>query len=75
MVRLNPVKDGQRAKRTTSAECNYSLVGLRRTVRFALDSVSLDLILNYFRKSRDGARAYANGACLGSEMLAVLKVY
>ena len=35
-------------QRYTRAVCDYSLAGLRDTVRPALDSVSLDLIRKYF---------------------------
>ena len=62
-------------KRETRAMCDYSMAGLRSAIRPALDSVSLDLIRKYFRKSRDYARAYACGTAIGSEMASMLKKY
>ena len=62
-------------KRETRAMCDYFMTGLRSAIRPALDSLSLDLIRKYFRKSRDYARAYAWGTAIGSEMASMLKKY
>ena len=63
------------AKRATRAACDYSMDGLRTAVGPALDSVTVDLMHKYFRKSRDYARAYASGTTIGKDMVNALKTY
>ena len=48
---LNPIERvWAQAKRYTRAYCDYSVVGLRRNVPLALDTVTLDNIRNHYRK-------------------------
>ena len=51
---LNPIARvwGQ-AKRYTRAYCNYSIVGLRKAMVPALDSVDVDLIRNILERQED----------------------
>lgn len=51
---LNPIERvwGQ-AKKYTRAYCYYSITGLRKTMVPALESVDVNLIRKFFRKSRD----------------------
>ena len=59
---LNPIERvWGRAKVYARNHCNYSFVGLQNTVTPALESVSLDAIRKYFRKSRDYIHAYREG--------------
>ena len=73
---LNPIERvwGQ-AKRYTRAYCNYSLQGLRCTVPTGLDSVTLENIRNYFRKSRDYMFGYLKGLVVGNELEEHVKLY
>ena len=41
--------------------------GLRQTVPIALESVTVDLIRQYFRKVRDYHKAYIEGMMTGNE--------
>ena len=56
------------AKWYTRAHCNYSYVGLQKTVGPGLDSVDTKLIRKYFRKARDYIMAYREGHVPGREL-------
>ena len=59
---LNPIERvWGRAKVYARNHCNYSFEGLQRIVTPAMESVTLDLIRKYFRKSRDYLHAYDEG--------------
>ena len=64
---LNPIERcwGE-AKRYTRAYTNYTIQGLRKTIPKGLDSVTLDNIQNFFRKSRDYMFAYLQGHVAGN---------
>lgn len=59
----------------TRAYCKYSIVGLRKQVRPALDSVTVDLIRKFFRKVKDFERAYREGHVPGTGMTNQIKLY
>ena len=64
---LNPIERvWGKAKRYARAKCNYSFSGLQNTVTPALESVSVDDIRKYFRKSRDYMHAYRTGCTADS---------
>ena len=64
-----------KAKCYTRAYTNFTLVGLRRIIPVALDSVAVDTIRKYFRKARDYEMAYREGHNAGNEVEQALKVY
>lgn len=49
------------AKRYTRANCNYSILALRRTVPVSLDQVPVSSVRKYFRRATHLMQAYANG--------------
>ena len=61
------------SKRIARAYCSYSLLSLRETVPFALDSVTPENIRNYINKSRVYMFAYLGGSIPGSEMEKTVK--
>ena len=73
---LNPIEAcwGQ-AKRYTRSHCDYSFLGLEKTINPALNSVTLDMIRKYFRKTRETMRAYREGYAAGPELENALKRY
>ena len=72
---LNPIERvWGRAKVYARNHCNYSFAGLQSTVTPALESVSLDAIRKYFRKSRDYIHAYREGIS-GFQAHDVIKTY
>ena len=73
---LNPIEAcwGQ-SKRYTRAHCDYSFQGLERTVNPGLNSVTLDQIRKFFRKTRDTMRAYREGVSAGPDLEKALKQY
>ena len=71
---LNPIERVLcHAKRYTRSHCDYSFPHLEKIIDEALDSVSLELIRNYFRKIREYHRAYREGNTLGKEMQTIKK--
>ena len=51
---LNPIERvWGKAKQYTRSHCDYSFVGLEKTIHPAMDSVSIDTIRKYFRKARE----------------------
>ena len=59
---LNPIERvWGKAKQYTKNICNYTFEGLKCTISPALESVSVDTIRKYFRKSRDYMHAYREG--------------
>ena len=71
---LNPIECcwGQ-AKRYTRAHCNYTIAGLRKNVPIALESVSVENIQNYFRKSRHYMFGYLQGVAGGPQLESLVK--
>ena len=71
---LNPIERcwGQ-AKRYTRAHCNYTIAGLRKNVPSALESVSVENIQNYFRKSRHYMFGYLQGVAGGPQLESLVK--
>lgn len=63
------------AKRYTRAYCNYNIVGLRRNVMPALDSVSQENIKNYFRRAKNYLFAYMLGHSAGLELEKLINRY
>ena len=64
---LNPIERvWGKAKCYTRAYTNFTLVGLRRIIPIALDSVAVDTIRKYFRKARDYEMAYREGHNAGN---------
>ena len=58
---LNPIERVWAKAKQHARNCNYTFEGLKRTISPALESVSLDTIRKYFRKSRDYMHAYREG--------------
>ena len=59
---LNPIERiWGRVKLYTRDHCDYTYVGLQNTIVPAFNSVTIDLIRKYFRKSRNYLRAYEQG--------------
>lgn len=73
---LNPIERvwGQ-AKRYTRSYTNFTLPGLKKIIEPALDSVTIDKIRKYFRKSRDYGRAYREGHEAGKMLENAVKKY
>ena len=73
---LNPIERvwGQ-AKRYTRAYCNYSIVGLRKTIIPALESVGPTLIRKYFGNARMYIQAYRDGKTGGKKVEETVKTY
>ena len=54
-----PLRDaGVKPNNNARSNCNYTMNGLRETVPIALESVTVDLIRQYFRNVRDYQKAY-----------------
>ena len=49
------------AKKYARCNCDYSFAGLKRIIPTALDTVTIDHIQKFFRKTRDFHRAYIEG--------------
>ncbi len=73
---LNPIERvwGQ-AKRYSKAHCDYSFPSLRKVINPALDSVPLDFIRKYHRKSRDYMFTYFEGFWAGPKLEKQIKQY
>ena len=73
---LNPIERcwGQ-AKRYTRAYANYTFPGLRKNIPLGLNSVTIENIRNYFRKTRQYMFAYVEGFAAGPEMEKQIKKY
>jgi transposase len=66
---INPIeKCWSQAKRYTRARTNYTIMKLRTLVPDGLDSVKVDNIVNYFRKTRHYMYGYLAGSAGGSEL-------
>ena len=73
---LNPIERcWGTAKHYTRQHCDYTFPGLEKTIIPALDSVSVDLMRKYFRKTREIMRACREGHTPGRELEAALKEY
>lgn len=73
---LNPIERvWAQAKRYARAYCKYSIVGLRKTINPALDSVELESIQKHFRKVKHYMFAYLEGLPGGSDLENLVKVY
>lgn len=73
---LNPIEAcWGHAKRYSRSHCDYSFPGLEKTVNPALNSVPLDMIRKYFRKTRETMCAYREGYSAGPELEKALKRY
>ena len=73
---LNPIERvWAQAKRYTKAYCKYNLQTLRNNIIPALDSVKLDNIQNYFRKTRHYMFAYLEGIPGGTDLDQLVKHY
>ena len=59
----------------TRAHCNYTFVGLRKTIPKGLDSVTLDNIANFFRKARNYMFAHLEGHTAGQRLEEHVKIY
>ena len=65
---LNPIERvWGRAKKYTKEQCDYVFSGLQGAIVTALQSVDIDLVRKYFRKTRDYMRAYREGNTTGKE--------
>ena len=72
---LNPIERvWGKAKVYTRDHCDYTFRGLQNTIIPAFNSVTIDNIRKFFRKSRDYARAYKEG-CSGLEADKQVKTY
>lgn len=73
---LNPIERvWGHAKQYTRCHCDYTLLGLEKNIRPALDSVSTDLIRKYFRRVREYQRGYREGFAAGPELESAVKLY
>ena len=54
---------------------NFTLTRLRQIIEPALDSVTVDLIRKYARKSRDYEKAYRDGNKAGKAVEDAVKLY
>ena len=73
---MNPIERvWAQAKRYTKAYCKYTLPSLRQTIPKGLDSVTLDNIKNFHRKSRDYMFAYFEGHVAGNKLETQIKQY
>ena len=73
---LNPIEACWcHSKRYTRSNCDYTFPGLLATVHQSLDSVSVDTIRKFFRKTRETMKAYREGLTPGPEMTRALKIY
>jgi hypothetical protein len=61
------------SKRIVRAHCDYSIVSLRETVPFGLDSITVDTIKAYIQRSRHHMYLYLGGKKPGSEMEKAVK--
>ena len=73
---INPIeKCWAQAKRYTRAHTNYTIQRLRITVPQGLDSITIDNIRNYFRKTRNYMFAYLEGYVGGKDLEDQIKRY
>ena len=73
---LNPIERCWcQAKRYLRAHCNYTFQGLQKTIPKALDSVQIDSIKKFFRKSREYMFAYIEGHVAGHKLDEQVKTY
>ena len=60
--KLNPIKSvWGKAKQYTRSHCDYSFAGFEKAIHPALNSVSIETIRKYYRKSREYMKAYREG--------------
>ena len=72
---INPIERVWcQAKKYTRTNCDYTFVGLDKTIVPALNSVTVELIRKFFRKTSEHHRAYREGTQM-SEMKRILKQY
>lgn len=70
---MNPIERvWAQAKRNTKAYCRYTLPSLSQTIPKGLDSVTLDNIKNFHRKSRDYMFAYYEGHVAGNKLETII---
>ena len=73
---LNPIERVWcHPKSYTRSRCDYSFVGLENIIDAALDSVTVDLMTNFFRKVREYHRAYREGNSIRNDMKKIMKQY
>ena len=73
---LNPIESCWcHSKRYTRSHCNYTFPGLQATIDPSLNSVTLEMIRKFFRKTRETMKAYREGLTPGPEMTRALKIY
>ena len=73
---LNPIESCWcHSKHYTRSHCDYTFPGLLATINASLNSVTLDMIRKFFRKTREIMRAYREGLTPGPEMAKALKTY
>lgn len=73
---LNPIERvWAQAKRYTKAYCKYNIRSLRTIIIPALETVTVENIKNYFRKSRHYMFAYIEGLAGGCDLENLVKQY
>ena len=73
---LNPIECCWcHSKCYTRSHCDYTFPGQLATINNSLDSVTLDMIRKFFRKTRETMRAHCEGLKPGPEMTKALKTY
>ncbi len=73
---LNPIESCWcHSKRYTQSHCDYTFPGLLATINDSLNSVTLDMIRKFYRKTRETMKAYRAGLTPGPEMTKALKTY
>ena len=73
---LNPIERvWSQAKRHTKAYCKYNIQSLRKNIIPALDTVSLENIQKYYRKSKHYMFGYLEGVPGGSDLEKLVKKY
>ena len=66
---FNPIERcWSQSKRYTRAYCNYTIMGLRKTIPKALESIILDNIRNYFDRVKRYMYGYLEGLQAGTEL-------
>ena len=73
---LNPIESCWcHSKHYTRSHCDYTFPGLLAIIDQSLNSVTLDMIRKFFRKTHETVQAYCEGLTPGPEMTKALKTY